>query len=109
MQKFTDSCTRNEMPYHYMPMYNNYPGYGSTYGGGYNNYNNHYGWYGSVGYQQDLGAMYQHYPTPQQMPYVTNEYHAGDTGDTAELNQLKRSLGCLNLVQTRKKDIDRYQ
>lgn len=36
-------------------------------------------------------------------PYTTDS-------DTHELNQLKRSLGCLNLVQTRKKDNkDRYQ
>ncbi len=50
--------------------------------------------YGDMGYQQ------HHY----QQPYLqTCEYQADDTTD---LNQLKRSL---NLVQTRKKEKDRYQ
>jgi hypothetical protein len=44
---------------------------------------------------------YQHHFPQQYVP--TYEYPADDTAD---LNQLKRSL---NLVQTRKKDKDRYQ
>ena len=52
-----------------------------------------YGNYNDIAYQQ------HHYL----QPYQTCEYQADDTTD---LNQLKRSL---NLVQTRKKEKDRYQ
>jgi hypothetical protein len=71
-------------------------------------------------YQQQYGNYYMgnYYPVYSPMaypqnyiqqlsPYPYEDYHSGD--DITELNQLKRSLGCLNLVETRKKDIDRYQ
>lgn len=45
-----------------------------------------------------------HHPQPWIYPY---NYQQPD--DVSELSQLKRSLGCLNLVQTRKNDKDRYQ
>ncbi len=49
---------------------------------------------------------FQNHYIPQQYLYSNTETQANDNN---ELNQLKRSLGCLNLVQTRKKDKDRYQ
>ena len=54
-------------------------------------------------YPYSYGLQYPPQPQPYPSPFA---YH---TSDVAELGQLKRSLGCLNLVQTRKKDIDRYQ
>lgn len=54
-------------------------------------------------YPYSYEAQYPVQPQPYLSPYA---YH---TSEVAELGQLKRSLGCLNLVQTRKKDIDRYQ
>lgn len=54
-------------------------------------------------YPYSYGLQYPVQPQPYLSPFA---YH---TSDVAELSQLKRSLGCLNLVQTRKKDIDRYQ
>lgn len=98
MQKFTDSCYRNESvaPYQY---------YVADYSSSHNQQQYHYAnyyasnsfipYYGSTGYQS-------HYNYPQQY-LPAYDYHADDNTD---LNQLKRSL---NLVQTRKKDKDRYQ
>lgn len=98
MQKFTDSCYRNlpTSPYQYCLVdysqaqqqqqqyqFDNYYNMGNYYQQQYN--------YMGMGYQN-------HYP--QYLP--TYDY----PGDSAELFQLKRSL---NLVQTRKKDKDRYQ
>jgi hypothetical protein len=49
-----------------------------------------------------------HYLQPQQQQYLYSyDYQPVDQAN--ELNQLKRSLGCLNLVHTRKNDKDRYQ
>jgi hypothetical protein len=93
MQKFTDSCYRNipMSPYQYclvdysqaqqqqMYQYDNYY-----------NMDNYYNYMG-MGYQN-------HYPQST----IANDY----PDDANELFQLKRSL---NLVQTRKKDKDRYQ
>jgi hypothetical protein len=53
---------------------------------------NYYTYYGEMAYQQPYLSPYIPYPesTPESP------------------SQLKRSLKCLNLVETRKKDIDRY-
>ena len=57
--------------------------------------NNYMPYYGSPGYQNNYNYPQQYLPA--------YDYHADDSTD---LNQLKRSL---NLVQTRKKDKDRFQ
>lgn len=52
---------------------------------------------------------YHNYLQPQQpQPYLYS-YDYQPVDQVTELNQLKRSLGCLNLVHTRKNDKDRYQ
>ena len=63
-QKLTDERARQEMAYPYMPMYGNYAGYGSAYGG----YSSNFAWC-SGGYQQ--GNVYQNY-SPQQPIYTAN-------------------------------------
>jgi hypothetical protein len=55
---------------------------------------NYYAYYGGMAYQQAY--------LPPYLPYT--DY----SSDGSTLNPLKRSLKCLNLVETRKKDIDRY-
>jgi hypothetical protein len=99
MQKFTDSCYKNESvtPYQYCMV--DYSGSHTQQQYQYANYymgNNYMPYYGSPGYQQ------HNYNYPQQY-LPAYDYHADDSTD---LNQLKRSL---NLVQTRKKDKDRFQ
>lgn len=70
----------------------------------------------------DYANSYSHAVYPQHYPYYFNYsynyapqqqllYPLGyqQAEQVSELNQLKRSLGCLNLVHTRKNDKDRYQ
>jgi hypothetical protein len=74
----------------YQPHPQQYSGY---YVGNYFPYN-----YSEIAYsQQYLQSQYPY-------PFDSEQVEQGN-----ELNQLKRSLGCLNLVHTRKKDKDRYQ
>jgi hypothetical protein len=62
---------------------------------------------GSNYYPYNYNEMaYSHHYLPQQYVYSSDSQHSDQA---SELNQLKRSLGCLNLVHTRKKDKDRYQ
>ena len=94
VQKFTDSCYRNVPvnPYQY----------------GFVDY--------SQAQQQQYQYQYNNYYFNNMMPYSFNPVGQPNylqyepiydyPGDSTELNQLKRSL---NLVQTRKKDMDRYQ
>lgn len=95
MQKFTDSCYRNLpiSPYQYCLV-----DYSQAQQQQYQ-YDNYYnmGNYFPYNYNYNMGLQ-SHYP--QSTP--TYDY----PGDSSELFQLKRSL---NLVQTRKKDKDRYQ
>jgi hypothetical protein len=75
----------------YQPQAQQYSGY---YMGNYMPYN-----YSELGYQHNYFQ--------QQQYLYSYDYQPVDQAN--ELNQLKRSLGCLNLVHTRKNDKDRYQ
>lgn len=105
MQKFTDIYEKHETvsthQYCLVDYANNNSGQGQYQNNGYQ-----YGGYPMGSYMPysyvEMYPQQHHYP--QYLPSM--DYHSGDT---AELSQLKRSLGCLNLVQTRKKDKDRYQ
>ena len=98
MQKFTDTCSRQGQtisPYQYVLVdYNN------------SNYHNQF----PQGYMMDGYSPYQYAQQQYYQAYpqylAPSEYHAGDL---SELNQMKRSLGCVNLVHTNKKKDKRYK
>lgn len=108
MQKFADSCEKYETvsPYQYCLVdYSNASNaqYNFTNAAQYHS-----------GYQQQFNYPGSYFP-PCSYAETAYPYHQPlflpsmdyPSGDAIELSQLKRSLGCLNLVQTRKKD--RYE
>ena len=91
MQKFTDSCYRNVPVNPYQYCFVDY----------------------SQAQQQQYQYQYNNYYYGNMMPYSYPSFgesnypqYPPNIEDNTELNQLKRSL---NLVQTRKTDMDRYQ
>jgi hypothetical protein len=106
MQKFADSCGKFETvsPHQYCLV-----DYGNASNAQYNFTNAQYhSGYQQINYPASYFAPYSYvetaypYHQPMYLPPADNP-----SGDAFELGQLKRSLGCLNLVQTRKKD--RYE
>lgn len=106
MQKFADSCEKYDpvSPHQYCLVdYNNannaqYNFPSAQYHSGYQQVNYAGSYFAPGAYVETA------YPYHQPVFLPSMDY---PSGDAFELSQLKRSLGCLNLVHTRKKD--RYQ